>query len=66
MKHTVWNIALGAGIVGGVLLLTTANIGKAAATDGTTTLSGAACATHVIAEAYDIDFGTFLASDVYQ
>lgn len=65
MKHNVWSIALGAGIVGGVLLLTTANVGKASATDGGTTLSGAACSTPVTAQAYDIDFGTFLASDVY-
>ncbi len=59
------NVALGAAIVAGALFLTIATTGKAAADDGTTTLSGAACSTPVAVEAYSIDFGTYLASDVY-
>lgn len=62
----LFNVALGAAIVAGALLLTTANVGKASAADnGNTTLSGAACSTLPSAQAYNIDFGTFLATDVY-
>ncbi len=61
----LFNVALGAAIVAGALLLTTANVGKASADDGTTTLSGAACGTPASVQAYSIDFGTYLASDVY-
>ena len=61
----LFNVALGAAIVAGALLLTTANVGKASAADGTTTLSGAACVTQPSVTAYNIDYGTFLASDVY-
>lgn len=61
----LFNVALGAAIVAGALLLTTANVGKASATDGGTTLSGAACSTSPTVDAYSIDYGTFVASDVY-
>lgn len=43
MKHNVWSIARGVGIVLGTLLMTTAHVGKASAADGGTTLSGAIC-----------------------
>ncbi len=59
----LFNVALGAAIVAGALLLTTANVGKASAE--TTTLTPAACATNPSATIYDIAYGTFLASDVY-
>jgi hypothetical protein len=60
----LFNVALGAAIVAGALLLTTANVGKASA-QGVTTLAPAACASNPTASVYDIDFGTFTATDVY-
>jgi hypothetical protein len=64
MKNNLCNVALGATIVAGVLLLTTANIGKASATAGSTTLTGTACNDTVAVSIYDIDFGSYSASDV--
>ncbi len=66
MKHTSYKIIAGSTLFLFATMCSTVVNENVFADAGTTTLSGAACATPVSAQAYDIDFGTYLASDVYQ
>lgn len=62
MKKNLFNVAFGATIVAGALMLTSVNVGKASA--GTTSLTGATCDGTVSVVDYNIDYGTFAPSDV--